>query len=189
MTPAEYEALANFLLRFARQVLPGGKPVPGVTISATGDASASAVTADDGTYSLSLPAAGSYVLSFFKPGFSFPSSPITVNSLVADVPVQDVAAAPTQALLVVGGAKGYVGKGDKAVISLNNPPQGGHVSVRIYTLHGARLVRELGTDVQAGVAASVAWDCHSDGAGSGIYIAVINGAGYHNEKLKIGVLK
>ena len=32
LTPAEYEALGNFLLRFTRQVMPSGKPVPAKTL-------------------------------------------------------------------------------------------------------------------------------------------------------------
>jgi hypothetical protein len=64
--------------------------------------------------------------------------------------------------------------------------------VKIYTQRNARLVKTLGADVTAGTATAIAWDClNTDGelAGSGVYVAVVNGAGYDNEKVRIGVLK
>ena len=67
-----------------------------------------------------------------------------------------------------------------------------HVTVKIYTLRGARLVRSYETDVIAGTPSELIWDClntDSQTVGSGVYIAVVDGAGYDNVKIKIGVLR
>ena len=99
-----------------------------------------------------------------------------------------------RALGVTGGPDGYAQptRGYYATIKFTNPPESGNVDVMIYTLRGGRLVRSLRKYVSAHSPSELVWDClNSNGEmiGSGIYVAVINGAGYNYEKLKIGVLK
>jgi hypothetical protein len=100
----------------------------------------------------------------------------------------------SRVITVQGGPNGYAEpkKGFVPTIHLKSPGQSGHVKVTIYTVHNARVVKTLETDVVEGCAADLKWDClnaDNEMVGSGIYVAVVDGGGYQKEKVKIGVLK
>jgi hypothetical protein len=97
-------------------------------------------------------------------------------------------------ITVQGGPSGYAepGKGYFPVIHLKSPAKSGQVTITLYTVHNARIVKTLERDVIEGCAADLTWDCRnidSEMVGSGVYVAVVDGAGYQKEKVKIGVLK
>jgi sugar lactone lactonase YvrE len=176
-------------------VTSGGAALSGVTVSYTGTASGSATTDANGAYSFTLPN-GSYTL---KPSLSgYVLTPTTLSVTVNSSAVADNNFVGLQThgkvALVQGGHNGYAEptKGYPATITLTNPPASGMVTVKIYTLRDAHLARTLTVSASAGTPAQFVWDCRDgDGSlvGSGVYIAVVNGAGYDNEHVKIGVLK
>ena len=174
-----------------------GATLGAVTVTLSGAASTSTVTALDGTYLFGGLVNGSYTVTPALSGYNFTPAyrAVTVNG--TGVPGTDfsvaAAAAVSDPAYAQGGPNGYAepARGYPAVIKLQAPALSGHVSVKIYTARNARLVRKLETDVTAGTAADLNWDCRdSDGkiVGSGIYVALIKGAGY-DEKIRIGVLK
>lgn len=176
-------------------------PLSGVTVAVSGSSADTAVTGAAGTYSFTLQAGGNYTLTPVLSGYSF--VPVSQSSIAlagnwtagdftGTASASGFAGAP--AVLVSGGPNGYAEptKGYGATIALNPPKRTGHVTVRIFTQRGARLVKKLEADVTAGTTATIAWDCrNTDGelVGSGSYLAVISGAGYDNKKITIGVLK
>jgi len=192
----DFTALAASGYNVTGKVRQNGAALAGVNVTVSGGASATATTASDGSYLLSLPA-GNYVLKPSKTGVTFWPESYSVSSLSASLADKDFTAtaqtAGSESVVVQGGENGYVEpKKAPAVIRLSAPAASGHVTVKIYTLRKARLVKTLETDVTAGMPASITWNClNTDGEmiGSGVYLAVVNGAGYDNVKIKIGVLK
>jgi len=176
-------------------VTSGGKGVAGVTLTASGTAAASATTDASGNYSFTL-ANGAYMIKPALSGYVMSPTDISVAVAGAAVPGEDFVAMKTDGrdIIVQGGPNGYAEpqKGYNANIMFTSPAQSGHVTVKIYTSRNAILVRTLETDVNAGIPAQLVWDCRNrngEAAGSGVYIALVNGAGYTNEKVQIGVLK
>jgi len=176
-------------------------PLAGVTVTVSGSSADTAVTDALGDYSFTLQAGGNYTLTPVLSGYSFAPVSLSKTSLSHNWAVDYFRAtssasgfAGAPAVLVSGGPNGYAEptKGYGATIALNPPKQTGHVTVRIFTQRGARLIKKLEADVTAGTTATIAWDCrNTDGeiVGSGSYLAIINGAGYDNKKITIGVLK
>ena len=182
-----------------------GMPAPGVTVSITDGASmavyargtsATTTTDSNGYFSANVLPGGSYVVTPAKSGMVFWPSYYTLPNVNQNTPNKDFssnAQTSLDGIVVQGWDNGYVEpKKGPGVIKLNNPSETGHVTVRIYTLRKARLVRTLETDVTAATPASISWDgANTDGetVGSGVYVMTVNGAGYNNEKVKFGVLK
>ena len=190
----------NFTATFAAYTVSGtlmysGAPLEGAVVSLSGNTSGSVTTGSGGTYSFAVVGGGNYVIKPSKSGYFFTPAQLAANAVSASLTGQDFTSgySASASVAVVGGPKGYVeaSKGGQAVIHLNAPTQSGQVSVKIYTLRNARLVRDYSIAVAAGTATSLVWNClNTDGEmiGSGVYLAVIKGAGY-DEKIKIGVLR
>ncbi|NLO91196.1 MAG: hypothetical protein GX410_04295 [Elusimicrobia bacterium] len=157
---------------------------------------ATTVTDVNGYFSASVMPGGSYVITPSKSGVVFWPSYYSIPNVSTDKPNQDFSSNSQNdldAIVVQGWDNGYVEpKKGPAVFKLNNPQESGHVTVRLYTLRNARLVRTLETDVTSGIPSAISWDgANTDGetVGSGVYLALVNGAGYNNVKIKFGVLK
>lgn len=176
-------------------IMSDGAALSGVTINVTGSTTTSTTTDASGNYSLLLlpgtytltPAHSGYVMSPLNKAVTVVAAAVTGNDFIGSN-------LGGRSIAVIGGPNGYAQPtlGYKATLKFANPRETGQVKVRIYTMRNARLVRTLETDVTAGTPAELVWDCiNSSGEtiGSGIYIAVVSGAGYDNEKIKIGVLK
>ncbi len=177
-----------------------GAALTGVTLMRTAAGSVVATTSSvtDGSYTFFGVLDGNYTITPSLPGYIFTPASIAVTVSNSNVIGLNFNAAPADsdkpAVYASGGPNGYAepGKNYPAVIHLTRPSKSGHVTVKIYTQRNARLVKTLEADVTAGTAAVIDWNCrNTDGemSGSGVYVAVINGAGYNNEKLRIGVLK
>ena len=157
---------------------------------------ATVVTDANGNFSVCLPAGGTYTLYPAKDNYVFWPNSYIVPNLQDDKPNQNFNSNSQTTfdggIVVQGSENGFIEpKKDPAVFRFI-PPESGHVSIKIYTLRTARFVKSVDADVVGGAQTSVLWDGrNTDGelVGSGIYIAVVNGAGYSNEKVKIGVLK
>jgi len=177
----------------------GTGTLSGVTLTLTGTASATLTSGSDGTFSFTGLANGTYNITPSKSGYTFSPASVTVTITNGNVSSLSFTATHTvssnlPALYVKGGPNGYAQptRGYPAKIEISDPAQSGLVTVKIYTVRDARLVRTLTAGATAGAALEIVWDGHAgDGemAGSGVYVALINGAGYDNEKIKIGVLK
>jgi len=176
------------------RIASGASGVAGVTVTVSGSTTTSTTTDALGNYTLAL-TAGNYVLT--PTLTSYVMTPMAqAITVTGNASGNDFAAASTggKDIVAVGGPGGYAepGRGYPARIKLASPPASGHVTVKIYTLRGARLVRSYETDVIAGTPSELIWDClntDSQTVGSGVYIAVVDGAGYDNVKIKIGVLR
>lgn len=181
------------------QVLVNGIPEADVLVSLTGSASnvraavsSSTLTDAGGNYSFAL-LPGNYILTPTKAGYYFNppqfAAALQNSNIISNFATAFVGDKPA---LVEGGVNGYV-EPWKGPAKIRLTPRGsGHISIRIYTLRKARLIRTLEADVTAGNMSTILWDClNTDGqtVGSGVYVVVINGAGYDNEKIKMGVLK
>ncbi len=180
------------------QILINGQPASDVTVKVEGTSrsrraavSTSTVTDASGNYAVTLPP-GNYTATPSRAGYYF-NPPQFSAALTQNLASNFTSAySGDKAAFAEAGTNGYMepGKGD-AKLRLN-PTQSGHVSAKIYTLRRARLVRSLEADVTAGSPSTILWDGrNTDGelVGSGIYVMVLNGAGYDNEKVKIGVLR
>ncbi|MFA6584403.1 MAG: carboxypeptidase regulatory-like domain-containing protein, partial [Elusimicrobiaceae bacterium] len=179
-----------------------GAPLPDAAITLTGTTmlagmasaySSSTVTDSNGDYSF-IVNHGNYVLSPSKAGYYFNPSQFAVSAVSNDVLNIDFASANTGGTgnFVEGSENGYVEPRKGPAKFRLTPTESGHLTIRIYTLKKARLVRTLEADVTAGTLNTVNWDClntDNETVGSGVYVAVLSGAGYDNEKMKVGVLK
>ncbi len=170
-----------------------GVPVAGVTVAVTGTTTTYATTDNNGNYTLVLIPAGNYTITPTKTGYYFNPPTLSISSMTADI-TQDFRTGSTEGskLFVEGGDNGYVQPSKGPAKIRLTPTQDGHITIKVYTARNARLIRTLETDATAGNLTTVIWDClNTDGetVGSGVYLVVINGGGYDNEKIKMGVLR
>ena len=93
---------------------------------------------------------------------------------------------------VFGGANGYVNPNLNEVATIVvDPPNGGVVTLKIYTLRGKLVVTKT-QSITPHLQNSITWDARdTDGktVASGIYIAHVSGAGLNNPTAKIAVVK
>ena len=178
----------------------GGSSLGGVTLTLSGAASATVSSAIDGTFSFTGLPNGPNTITPSLSGYSFMPASAQVTITNGNATAQNFTAtvgggsAGKPAIYASGGPNGYAepGRGYNATIHLTSPSQSGHVTVKIYTQRGGMLVATLEAEVTAGTESAIAWNCkniNNETVGSGVYIALINGAGYDDEKLRIGVLK
>ncbi len=173
-----------------------GTPLAGVTVSASGGSSASAVTDSNGVFALSLNKGAAYTLVPTKSGYVFSPASIPVASLSADSSGNSFTSVPGSTAVLLGEASSYPNpfaalKGEKAKIhyTLDTARD---VKIRIYNTIGQLVWQQTFPAGTAGGTVGVnevLWDGRNgDGktVGRGIYLAALE-AGGERVTLKVGV--
>jgi len=194
-----WPSFLNWLFNTVRvdgKITLNGVPQSGVTVSASGGSSSSAVTDSNGNFALSLNKGSAYTLVPSKSGYAFSPASIPISALSADSAGNNFTSAVGSSYALLGEASSYPNpfaalKGEKAKIHYTLDAAR-EVKLRIYNTIGQLVWQQTcPAGASGGMAGGndILWDGRNgDGkaVGRGIYLAALE-AGGERVTLKVGV--
>lgn len=150
-----------------------------------------------GSFIYAAPASKNYYVTFSKIGYTLApeniyimglNSPQNINVLAEVLPDTSL----SLEILSNSSGKGYVKCSSEPLKIRIKNAMAGNIGMKIFTGRQARLVKEQSINNPINGDVTLEWDCTTNNGGkadSGVYLAIINGGGISNKKLKVGVAR